>query len=143
MKRRRRQRGFTLVEMIVATILLAVGAVAAMICIGSATRAASVSRDYSTAAMMAEQRFAEIAQQPDQLQGGTQSGEFGADYPGFEWEQTVETTDFTGLVRVTLVIRWGGGSTPRSAQFVSYAETSPATSSTDTSATTSTGTSTN
>ena len=116
--------------MIVATMLLAIGAVAAMMCIGSSTRAATVSRQYATAAMMAEQRFAEIVQQPDQVQGGSSSGDFGQDYPGYTWDQTVETTDFTGLVRVTLNINWSTGPIQRTAQFVSYAETSPAGSST-------------
>lgn len=136
MSSRRSKRGFTLVEMIVATMLLAIGAVAAMMCIGSATRAAGVSREYATAARMAEQRFAEIAQQPDQIQGGTQSGDFGQDYPGYSWEQTVETTDFAGLVRVTLTITWVSGPVQRSAQFVSYAETNPAGSSTSSGAST-------
>ena len=130
MTHRRRNRGFTLVEMIVATLLLAIGAVAALMCIGSATRAAAVSREYATAARMAEQRFAEIVQQPDQIQGGSQSGDFGSDYPNYTWDQTVETTDFPGLVRVTLNINWGSGPVQRTAQFVSYAETNPASSTT-------------
>lgn len=106
--------------MIVATLLLAIGVVAALIAISAATRATAAANDYTTATLLAQQRFAEIAAQPDQLTGGQQEGDFGADYPGFAWQQSVEPAGVAGLVRVTLIIEWGSGLTRRSASFVTY-----------------------
>lgn len=120
---RRNRRGFTLVEMIVAAILLVVGVVAALTCIGSATRSTALAAEYTTAALLAQQRFAEIEAQSDQLTSGDQQGDFGEDFPGYSWHQTVETTDFSGLVRVALTIEWPSGATRRSAQFVTYEQT--------------------
>jgi prepilin-type N-terminal cleavage/methylation domain-containing protein len=120
---RHHQQGFTLVEMIVAAILLVVGVVAALACIGAATRSTSLAAEYTTAALLAQQRLAEIEAQPDQLSSGDQQGDFGEAFPGYTWHQTVETTDLSGLVRVTLTIEWPSGATRRSAQFVTYEQT--------------------
>jgi len=109
--------------MIVAAILLVVGVVAALACIGAATRSTSLAAEYTTAALLAQQRLAEIEAQPDQLSSGDQQGDFGEAFPGYTWHQTVETTDLSGLVRVTLTIEWPSGATRRSAQFVTYEQT--------------------
>jgi Tfp pilus assembly protein PilV len=106
--------------MVVATILLFVGVTAALMCIGSATRSTGIADEYSKATLLAQQQFASIEAQLDQLAGGDQQGDFGEDYPGYSWQQTVETTDFPGLVRVTLVILWKSGAGTRQAQFVTY-----------------------
>jgi general secretion pathway protein I len=119
-RRRRSAHGFTLIEMIVATFLLAIGAVAALACISSATRTAGIAREYTQAALLAQQKFAEIEAQPDTLSGGDQTGEFGDEYPGYSWQQTTETTSFSSLVRVTLTIEWQSGARRRSAQFATY-----------------------
>lgn len=120
---RHNRQGFTLVEMIVAAILLVVGVVAALACIGSATRSTALAAEYTTAALLAQQRFAEIEAQPDQLTSGDQQGDFGEEFPGYSWHQMVETTDFGGLVRITLTIEWPSGATRRSVQFVTYEQT--------------------
>jgi type II secretion system protein I len=113
-------RGFTLVEMVVATVLLALGVVGALACISSATRSTSISSEYTTAALLAQQKLAELEAQPDQIQGGEQSGDFGEEHPTFSWRQQVDSTSITSLMRVTLHIEWKSGSLPRSAQFASY-----------------------
>ncbi len=68
--RRKRQAGFTLIEMVVATVLLVLGVVAALACISSATRSTSISSEYTTAALLAQQKIAEVEATPDQIQGG-------------------------------------------------------------------------
>ncbi len=106
--------------MIVATILLAVGASAALYTISLSTRNTGLAAERSIAATLAQQRIAEIEAQPDQITGGTQTGAFGDQYPQFSWEETVDTTDFPTLMRVTLVVSWQAGSMKRSVQFVTY-----------------------
>jgi prepilin-type N-terminal cleavage/methylation domain-containing protein len=112
--------GFTLIEMIVAIILLAVGVVSTMICIAAATRSTGVANEYTSAALLAQQRFAELEASPDQLVAGEQQGEFGQDHPGFTWDQNIEIGAITQVLKVTMTIRWRAGGTVRSAQFVSY-----------------------
>jgi prepilin-type N-terminal cleavage/methylation domain-containing protein len=115
-----RLAGFTLVEMIVATFLLAIGISAVLGCIAAATHSTAVATEYTTAAMLAHQRFAELEQQPAMVTAGDTSGSFTDDFSNFSWQQTIETTDVTSLMKVTVVIQWQSGSTPRTAQFVTY-----------------------
>jgi type II secretion system protein I len=125
--RGRRRGGFTLIEMIVASILLFVGVVAALEGIAAATRSAGIANEMTVATMLAQKHIAETEIDTTQLSGGAQSGDFTDDYAGYHWDQNVDTTDFTNLVKVTLTISWSSGAMPRSAQFVTY-ETIPDTS---------------
>ncbi len=120
---KRRTRGFTLVEMVVATIVLAVGAVAAMMAISSSMRAVSEAESYSRAALLTEMRFSELEADPTSLTSGEQQGDFGTDYPGFQWIQTVDRTDLQDVVRVTLTITWTSGRRQGSATFVTMLQT--------------------
>jgi general secretion pathway protein I len=135
--RRRRARGFTLIEMVVSIILMAIGVVGAMMCIGTATRLTGTADDYATAAGLAQERLAlvvsQLAQQPDQFAAGDQQGSFGDDHPGFTWRQQVETTDLPDLDRVTITISWPAGIGRREARFVTFERIPPATTSTSTS----------
>jgi len=117
---RRSQRGFTIIEMVVASILLAVGVTAALYTISLSTHNTAIASEYSVASMLAQQRIAEMEAQPDQISGGSQNGSFGDEYSQYSWDQTVETTDFSTLMRVTLTISWQSGAAPRSIQFVTY-----------------------
>lgn len=118
--RRAQRAGFTLVEMIVAIVLLAIGATAALACISSATRSTAIANEYNQASLLAQQKFAELEAQPDQMTGGDQQGDGGDQYPGFTWHATIEPTDLTEVLKVTMVIEWRSGLGSRSAQFVTY-----------------------
>ncbi len=120
---RRGRAGFTLVEMVVATILLFVGGVAAMMCISSSLRITGVAEAHAKAAMLAERRLAELETQPDELTAGDQQGDFGEEYPGFQWTQSVEPTDLTDVSRVTLTITWPNGLRIGRATFVTMLRT--------------------
>ncbi len=106
--------------MVVATIVLVVGIVAALGAIGAATRSSEIAGGYSTAAILAYQHFADMESQPDQIVAGDQSGDFGADFPKYRWSSTTETTDYPALVRVTVTITWSTGQNQKNAQFISY-----------------------
>ena len=135
MKRGRRpSRGFTLVEMVVATLMLAIGVAACLGAIAVSTRTAGVGKEYSTAALLADQRFSELETDPNGFTTGEQSGDFGADYPGFKWTQSIEQTEYTSLLRVQLNIEWSDGISTRSVLFSTY-EQQPDTTNTGTGST--------
>jgi general secretion pathway protein I len=121
MRRRRvRQQGFTLVEMIVATLVLAIGIVSCLSTLAVSTKAAGLAKQYSTASLLAERHFSEIKSDPNMLTTGEQTGSFGEDYPGYQWSQTIDQTDITGLLRVSLTIEWNDGVSSRSTLFTTY-----------------------
>ncbi len=147
MKRSRyssRTAGFTLVEMIVATVLLTLGIVGALGAIHSAAQTTILADGAQTAALLAQKQIAQLQLQPDQLTGGDQSGDFGDDYPGYHWQQSVEATDYTTLFKVTLTVSWGQKNDPRKRDFITYLTTGQKLQqqnvNTTTSTTTSTGT---
>ncbi|HZP82265.1 MAG TPA: prepilin-type N-terminal cleavage/methylation domain-containing protein [Chthonomonadaceae bacterium] len=118
--RRRIRTAFTLVEMIVATLLLAIGVAGALAAFSTATRASAMAEQINTAALLAQQRLTEIELQSDTLSGGAQQGDFGADYPGYRWQQNVEPTDYENLFKVTLTVQWGPGNAPQERVFTTF-----------------------
>lgn len=126
---RRTARGFTLIEMIVATILLFVGVVATVMCISAATKSTSIAGEYTSAALLAQQRIAEIEASVDQISPGEQQGQFDGEYSSYSWQQNIETDNTNPVYKVTLTIQWPSGVTTRRAQFVTYIM-APSTSST-------------
>jgi general secretion pathway protein I len=118
---RNAQHGFTLVEMIVATLLLAIGVVGAMIALSSSVRANYAAERLQTAALLAQRKLTEIELQPDSLTGGDQQGDFGSQYPEFHWRESVESTDYPDLYRVTVTVQWDlKGVSPREQAYVTY-----------------------
>lgn len=111
--KRRVERGFTLIEMIVATFLLAIVFVAVAETFGTVTRANSKAEAFQTSALLARKRFAEVEQQVSSLSGGDTEGDFGDAYPGYKWRQSVVASDFEKLFKATLTIthRDSGSST--------------------------------
>ena len=108
--KRRVGRGFTLIEMIVATFLLAIVFVAVAETFGTVTRANSKAEALQTSALLARKRFAEVEQQVSSLSGGDTEGDFGDGYPGYKWRQSVVASDFEKLYKATLTITHGDSS---------------------------------
>lgn len=138
MARRRSNGGFTLVEVMVAIVILAVGITGAMQAVGASSRASAQARDTAIAASLARQVLNEMKASSDataltsdttsgtttgtttggtttgttgqELTTGTQSGDFGADYPGYRWESDVEdSADISGLLQITVSVFWPNG----------------------------------
>ena len=118
--RRRAQSGFTLVEMIVATVLLAVGVVATLGAIHAAAQTTQAADGAQMSALLAQKQLTQLELQPDQLTGGDQQGEFGDEYPGYKWQQSVEATDYANLFKVTLTVSWGSGNDQHKREFITY-----------------------
>ncbi len=104
-----RTRGFTLVEVLAALMLMAIVLPAVMQGVSLSTAAATAARRRSEAAGLAGSKLAEIVS-TGQWQGGGLSGDFGDDWRDYRWEATVQpwsedTTD-AGLQQIDLRVSW-------------------------------------
>ena len=100
--------GFTLIEMVVAAVVLAVGVAGTVAAFNAATRASTVASEMQTATMLAQKQIAEAEVQ---LQGtvtaGESDGDFGSDYPGYHWKQSITATDYTYGFQISVTVSWG------------------------------------
>ncbi|HEU4754907.1 MAG TPA: prepilin-type N-terminal cleavage/methylation domain-containing protein, partial [Armatimonadota bacterium] len=94
------RRGITLLEMLVAAILLAVGLLGAL---EVTARCAATSReveDRARALMFARSKMEEILKEP-QLQTGTDQGKGVDETTDYDWEADIEPSQNASLVIVT------------------------------------------
>jgi prepilin-type N-terminal cleavage/methylation domain-containing protein len=105
---RRSRSGFTLIEMIVATVVLAIGVIGTVGAFNAATKASVVASEQQTATMLAQKQIAEAETQAEgNITGGESDGDFGIDYPGFRWKQSITATDYTYLFQISVTVSWG------------------------------------
>jgi len=95
--------GFTLVEVLVATVLLATGLVGALGAFSAAIRASGAAHYYTTTAALAESKLTELTA-TGSVSPGTTQGDFGEDLPEYSWRLQVQETEHTGLFRADLTI---------------------------------------
>ncbi|MFN3651207.1 MAG: prepilin-type N-terminal cleavage/methylation domain-containing protein [Armatimonadota bacterium] len=112
------RRGASLVEAMVAVVLLAVGISASVACIGTATEASGRSEEYTAVQLLAREKLSELELQPVQV--GPQQGDFGEQRPGYRWETLTEETETPGLNRVRLRILWGDPERPKQEEFLTF-----------------------
>jgi general secretion pathway protein I len=104
-------RGFTLIEVLAAMLLMAIVLPTVMQGVAAATRTASDSRHRTEAAGLAEEKLNEILA-TGQWQGGTLAGDFGNDWPAYTWQANVNgwaaDTTSVGLQQIDLSVHWNG-----------------------------------
>jgi general secretion pathway protein I len=102
----RRTTGFTLVEVLVATVILAIGLLAGLTAFSMAARASGASRNDTVIPLLAEAKLAEVqTMSREDLAAGESHGDFGDSYPGYTWEMTISDYDEVHRARVDLTIR--------------------------------------
>ena len=113
MKINKQNQGFTLIEVIVAMVVVIVGLVMISQAFSIGLRAVRVSDKATLAKLLAEQKIAELEIQSFSTLQST-NGDFGTDYPGLTWQEDVETANLDNLRQVTLIISWTEDNTTRS-----------------------------
>jgi len=102
---RRRRRGLTLIEVLATIVLMGIVLPAAMQGISQCVRAASLARQKSEAAGLAEGKLNELIATGD-WQFGVTSGDFGEAWPEYRWKAgTSEFTDPT-LQQLSVQVYW-------------------------------------
>ena len=101
----RSTRGFTLIEVLVALVIVAIGMAAVMGALTSSASTVSYLRDKTFAQWVALNRIATIRISGQQPPTGNSDGD--ADYAGASWHyhQEVVTTDVPGILRIDVSVR--------------------------------------
>ena len=109
---RKSESGLTLLEVLVALVILAVGITGALRAFSMGLLTCRAAESYSMAAMLAQQVASELERTPD-LAGGRMSGAFGKDAPGFSWEADIRDATGADLQRVRITVLWDVGKRSR------------------------------
>jgi len=105
------QRGFSLVEMLAALVILGLALGALYQAASGATRNARVSAEYAIATTLAESQLdAFVISRPDV--GITQRGRYG-DYQWERWVELIPEREDSGIGWMRIVVSWSGDSQPR------------------------------
>ena len=100
-----RRCGFTLIEVLATLVLLAIILPVAMKGISLATRTGSVAKHRTTAAALAETKLNEILA-TEAWRDGTQAGDFGTEWPDYEWNADVHEWEGTTVRQVDVYVTW-------------------------------------
>lgn len=111
--------GFTLVEVLVAAAVLAIGISAGVRTLGVMEQASAAAADRQTAVRLAGERLAMI-EGVEGATAGSAQGQFDTE-PRFQWQQqTTPATNETGVLAVTVTITWQDGYAPRRYAVTTY-----------------------
>ena len=116
-------RGFTLVEVMLAVTILAIGIIGVLRGYATSVNALGVGQENIDAVCMLKEKMLEIEQialEEEGISPGTSSGEFEGRFEGFEWEWEVKPSSEDDLSEVTLVVSRKGS--PRKFTLVTYME---------------------
>ena len=112
---RKSESGLTLLEVLVALVILAVGITGALRAFSMGLVTCKAAESYSLAALLAQQVASEIERTAD-LSSGPLTGDFGKDAPGYTWEADVQQATGTDLRRVRVTVLWDVGKRHRHLQ---------------------------
>lgn len=112
----RRRRGFTLIEVILAMLVIGIGLLAM---VTAATRCLSVvrgARFFEDARHLMAVLEVDVPVVPDEVEEGTEDGQFDEPYEAYRWERDIrpagEDEEYRLFVVVTRIIRVSEGSRP-------------------------------
>jgi len=94
----------TLLEVLVALVLVGIGLVAILQALGSCMQAEIRAQERQTESMLAAEKLAEILKEPS-IAKGRDSGDYGEDFPDHSWEAEISNTQVLGLDLVTVTVR--------------------------------------
>ena len=107
-------KGFTLLEVMIAVALIAIALTTLLASQSQSVSFANSAKFETMAALLAQSKMSEIAAIGDNRALSSDSGDFGDDYPGYAWEVTVSDISIEGvdnisdyLKQIDLTVTWG------------------------------------
>jgi len=113
-------KGFTLLEVLVAMVILAIAFAWLIKAEGQGVDMAQRARFITTATILAQERMGKAADKHNPVSSTETHGDFGDDYPGYTFEEKRETTPFAGYYKYSLKILWGGEKSGFATEFVTF-----------------------
>lgn len=105
-------RGFTLVEVLVALIIVALGSAAMLSALASSARAAERIRERMIAGFVAMNRLTETRLEPELPGIGRREGEIEMGRSRWAWQEEVVRTPIAGVLQITVRVRGIEATTP-------------------------------
>lgn len=99
--------GFTLLEVLIAVAILGITFVWLVSATNQSIDMATRSKFITTSTLLAQKRIADVLSDKTTRAAGTGQGDFGEDYQGYTYDETVEATQLQGFYRYRLTVRWG------------------------------------
>lgn len=96
-------RGFTLLEVMIAMAILAIALVAVYRSQSQSISMAGDSRFLTTASLLAQSRMAEL-DSADPAGIRSEGGDFGKDFPDYKWEVEIEETDIKLIKKIIVTV---------------------------------------
>ncbi len=120
----RKSSGFTLLEVMIAVGILAIGFVVLLEAHIANLKMAAHSQLRTKAVLLAEKKMAEI-ESGKTRNAGSRNGDFGELFPGFRWEESIipvmrDSSLKAGFLRAQVVVFWEEGARKESVRFVTY-----------------------
>jgi len=101
------KRGFTLIEVVVALVILSISFTWLLASTGQSIDMATRSKFLTTSTLLAQKRIADVESSSDARSPGENTGDFGTDYLGYTYSEKIDTTPLDGCYRYTLTVKWG------------------------------------
>jgi prepilin-type N-terminal cleavage/methylation domain-containing protein len=101
-----KRTGFTFIELLATIALISIVMPVAMQTIGLCTRLAGQSRRQIEAACLAKTKLTELTISQE-WENGNQRGDFGTDWPGYEWTSTLATwAEDSSVHQLDVTVTW-------------------------------------
>ncbi len=118
----RGRRGFTLLEILVALVVLGVALTALLQLEALGVRLRSQAQELTLATFLAQAKMTDV--ELDALkqfpEPGTTSGDFGEAYPGYRWEVIVSETPYPMVREVRVRVLWPAGARDEQLELTNY-----------------------
>jgi prepilin-type N-terminal cleavage/methylation domain-containing protein len=104
--------GFTFIELLATVVLIGLIMPVAMHSIGLCTRVAGLSRKQVEAASLAKMKLTDLTV-TGEWENGNQKGDFGTDWPGYQWSAMVTNWTDTSVRQLDLTVTWQSAGSQR------------------------------
>lgn len=116
-------RGFTLLEVLIAMVILSVTFLWLISAESQGLDMAMRARFLTTSTLLGQEKIAQVTSKARGISPGESEGDFGDDHKGYTYREKVETTPLPGYLKYSLTVRWGGEGTPLETKIISFIST--------------------